>query len=135
MLPLLLMPLMNKDMRWLTFVHTDPKFLMLHMSDSCHSKDRGHISVGLTEVKMWIVLYIEWVINVFLYVWIVACEMMCVYVNMYVKGQVRENRLLVSVNSGFELDRHEGTLDVSFIKMAQKTMRRGNTDEKALQTI
>ena len=59
----------------------------------------------------------------------------CMYVNMYVKGQVRENRLLVSVNSGFELDRHEGTLDVSFIKMAQKTMRRGNTDEKALQTI
>ena len=64
-----------------------------------------------------------------------ACEMMCAYVNVYTKGQVRENRLLVSVNAGFELDRHKGTLDMSPIKMAQKTMRRGNMDEKALQTI
>ena len=61
-----------------------------------------------------------------------ACEMMCAYVNMYAKGQVRENGLLVSMNAGFELDRHEGTLDVSSIKMAQKTIRRGNTDKKAL---
>ena len=54
---------------------------------------------------------------------------------MYAKGQVRENRLLVSVNAGFELDRYKGTLNVSSIKTAQKTMRRGNMDEKALQTI
>ena len=84
---------------------------------------------------MRIVLCVEWIIDVFLYAWIVACEMMCVYMNVYAKGQVRENRLLVSVNAGFELDRHEGTLDVSSIKTAQKTMRRGNMDEKALQTI
>ena len=61
--------------------------------------------------------------------------MVCAYVNVYIKGQVRENGLLVSVNAGFELDRHEETLDMSSIKMAQKTMRRGNMDEKALQTI
>ena len=48
---------------------------------------------------------------------------------------MRENRLLVSMNAGFKLDKHERTLNVSSIKMAQKTMRRGNTDEKALQTI
>ena len=45
---------------------------------------------------------------------------------------MRENGLLVSVNAGFELDRYKGTLDVSSIKMAQKTIRRGNTDKKAL---
>ena len=48
---------------------------------------------------------------------------------------MRENGLLVSMNAGFELNRHKGTLDMSSIKMAQKTMRRENTDEKALQTI
>ena len=83
---------------------------------------------------MQIVLCIEWVIDVFLYMWMAACEIMCAYVNMYAKGQVRENGLLVSMNAGFELDRHEGTLDVSSIKMAQKTMRRENMNEKALQT-
>ena len=84
---------------------------------------------------MRIVLHVEQVIDVFLYMQIVVCEMMCAFMNMYAKGQMRENRLLVSMNAGFKLDKHERTLNVSSIKMAQKTMRRGNTDEKALQTI
>ena len=29
--------------------------------------------------------------------------MVCAYVNVYIKGQVRENGLLVSMNAGFEL--------------------------------
>ena len=65
---------------------------------------QGHISVGLTEVRMRIVLRVEWVVDVFLYVWVVACVMVCAYVIVYAKGQVRENGSLVSVNAGFELD-------------------------------
>ena len=59
--------------------------------------------MGLIEVKMRIVLHVEWVIDVFLYMWMVVCEMMCVYMNIYVKGQVRKNGLLVSMNAEFEL--------------------------------
>ena len=53
---------------------------------------------------MRIVLRVEWVVDVFLYVWVVACVMVCAYVIVYAKGQVRENGSLVSVNAGFELD-------------------------------